>query len=82
MQTPIRAFVAFAHVLRDAAISPEAKASALHHLQELANCHGSPAFCRHLDDFMARFSQHGGLQTELEPLVAALKRLQAQEPAR
>lgn len=60
-------------------MSPEAKASALNHFQELANSHGSPAFCRHLDDFMARFSQHADLQTELEPLVSALKRLQAQE---
>ena len=81
MQTPIRLFVDFMLVLRDAAMSPEAKASALHHFQELANSHGSPAFCRHLDDFMARLSQHADLQTELEPLVSALKRLQAQERA-
>ena len=81
MQTPIRLFVAFTLVLRDAAMSSEAKANALDHFQELANSHGSPTFCRHLDDFMARFSEHADLQTELEPLALALKTLQAQEPA-
>ena len=80
MQTPIRVFVAFTLVLRNAAMSAEAKANALHRLQELANRHGSPAFCRHLDDFMARLSQHRDLQTELEPLVSALKGLQTQAP--
>jgi hypothetical protein len=80
MQTPIRVFVAFTRVVRDAAMSSEAMESALHHLQELANSHGSPAFCRNLDDFMARLSQHCDLQTELEPLVSALKRLQKHEP--
>jgi len=79
MQTPIRVFVAFTRVVRDAAMSAEAKASALHHLQGVANSHGSPAFCRNLDDFMAQLSQHRDLQTELEPLVSALKRLQTQE---
>ena len=78
--TPIRAFVAVTLLLRDAPMSSATRASALSHLEDLANHHRSPGFCRRLDDFMARFSQHGDVRAKLEPLVSALKALQSQEP--
>jgi hypothetical protein len=80
LQTPIRIFVDFTLLLRDAPMSPDTKASALNHLQDLANNYRSPEFFRQLDDFVSRLSQHRDLRPKLEPLVSALKTLQTQEP--
>ena len=80
MQTPIRVFVDFTLLLRDAPMSADAKASALIHLQDLADNHRSPSFCRRLDDFLMRFSEGDELRTRLEPLVSALKTLQSPWP--
>jgi hypothetical protein len=80
MQTPIRVFVDFTLLLRDAPMSADAKASALIHLQDLADNHRSPSFCRRLDDFVMRFSVDDEFRTRLMPLVSALKTLQTPRP--